>query len=182
MFEGKTSQQWALSRSVNRTIVAVTLSPRNVHRMCRDQIGLKPITFGPDANQRGKLKQLDTFWMILTSCWKWIHVFILFQVLSSATVPTHREYNILKRPFPLRIFVVFMISRAKIVGAPCFEIFAWTLIRPAFPSSWLRSEFSQPCDASWNHDSRWWWWSQWWWRWRWRLKMMICLVEMMRVR
>ena len=55
-FEIKISHHWALSRSVNRTIVAATLSPRNVHRMCRDQIGLKPISFGPDANQRRKLK------------------------------------------------------------------------------------------------------------------------------
>ena len=156
--------------------------------MCRDQIGLKPISFGPDANKRknltllkpislvlmrGKLKLLDTFWTILTSCQKWIHVFILFQVLPSATVPAHRGYTILKCPFPLRSFVALMISRAKIVGAPCFESFAWTLIRPAFPSSWLRSEFSQPGDASWNHNNWWWWW---WQRW-WRLAMMICLVE-----
>ena len=54
----KISQQWALNWSVNRTIVAATLSPRNVHRMCRDQIGLKPISFGPDAKQRGELKLL----------------------------------------------------------------------------------------------------------------------------
>ena len=112
--------------------------------------------------------------MILTSCQKWIHVFILFQVLPSATAPAYRGYNILKRPFPLRSFVALMISRAKIVGAPCFESFAWTLIRPAFPSSWLRSEFSQPGDASWNHNSQWWWWWQrwaWWlwWQWWWQV-------------
>ena len=54
----KISQQLVLNWSVNRTIVATTLSPRNVHRMCRDQIGLRPISFGPDANKRRNITLL----------------------------------------------------------------------------------------------------------------------------